>query len=168
MGDFSYGNDHRLYYRLLKLYREGKLKRISQEEGGGELEGKFRIFPRIPEKYASDSFMLLRLGFVGMLAYFTSEALNKGLAAMGASFTVHKLVVGNLKNKKQKHRGTAAKPVFTGFAAVLRSAAGNLEKRLWHTGKIYSIIITVQPCARIYDKERYKLACKSDLTYILA
>ena len=37
--------------------------------------------------------MLLRLGFVGMLAYFTSEALNKGLAAMGASFTVHKLVV---------------------------------------------------------------------------
>lgn len=79
--------------RLLKLYREGKLKRISQEEGGGELEGKFRIFPRIPEKYESDSFMLLRLGFVGMLAYFTSEALNKGLAAMGASFTVHKLVV---------------------------------------------------------------------------
>ena len=58
--------------RLLKLYREGKLKRISQEEGGGELEGKFRIFPRIPEKYESDSFMLLRLGFVGMLAYFTS------------------------------------------------------------------------------------------------
>ena len=79
--------------RLLKLYREGKLKRISQEEGGGEQEGKFRIFPHIPEKYESDSFMLLRLGFVGMLAYFTSEALNKGLAAMGASFTVHKLVV---------------------------------------------------------------------------
>ena len=28
--------------------------------------------------------------------------------------------------------------------------------------------VTVQPCARVYDKERYKLACKSDLAYILA
>lgn len=79
--------------RLLGLYRSGSMKRAAAQADGGELEGKFRIFPHIPEKYESNTFMLLRLGFVAMLAYFTSTALNKGLAAMGATFTIHKLVV---------------------------------------------------------------------------
>ncbi|RGY97365.1 hypothetical protein [Clostridium sp. AM58-1XD] len=78
--------------RLLNLYRSGQMKRVEQAEGG-EVEGKFRVIPPVPEKYESNTFMLLRLGFVAMLAYFTATALNKGLAAMGASFTIHKLVV---------------------------------------------------------------------------
>lgn len=78
--------------RLLKLYRSGQMKREHAGEEG-EAEGKFRFIPRVPEKYESNAFMLLRLGFVAMLAYFTSVALNKGLAAIGAGFTVHKLVV---------------------------------------------------------------------------
>lgn len=79
--------------RLLNAYRSGAIKRVAVAEESGELEGKFRIFPHVPEKYESNTFMLLRLGFVAMLAYFTSDALNKLLAAAGASFTIHKLVV---------------------------------------------------------------------------
>lgn len=78
--------------RLLKLYRAGELKRVAAAESE-EVQGKFRCIPPVPAKYESNTFMLLRLGFVAMLAYFTSVAVNKGLAAMGATFTLHKLVV---------------------------------------------------------------------------
>jgi hypothetical protein len=62
--------------RLLKLYRNGELKVKKDTDENSNEKQEATLFSKLPEKYKSNNYRILKVAIVGAAAYFTSTLLK--------------------------------------------------------------------------------------------